>query len=84
MDKKVKDLTKKELDIILYGSPEPIEFNFSTRSGNNMNNYEPFEGVITNLERRYFETSSEFIREWLAAKGVIDATTWEYSKANFY
>ena len=66
MDKKIKDLTKKELDIILDGSKEPIEFKFSTRSGNRMNSYEPYEGVVTNLERRFFETNSEFIREWLS------------------
>ena len=73
MDKKMKDFTKKELDIILYGSPDAIEFNFSTRSGNNMNSYEPFEGIITNLERRYFETNSEFIREWLG-KYMVELT----------
>ena len=73
MDKKIKDLTKKELDIVLYGTTEPVEFKFSTRSGNNMNNYEPFEGVITNLERRFFETSSEFIREWLG-KYMVENT----------
>ena len=65
MNKKMKDLTKKELDTILYGTKEPIEFNFKTRSGNQMNSYEPYEGIINNLERRYFETNSEFIRDWL-------------------
>ena len=73
MDKKVKDLTKKELDIVLNGTKEPIEFKFSTRSGNNMNSYEPYEGVLNNLERRYFETSSEFIREWLG-KYMVELT----------
>ena len=73
MDKKMKDFTKKELDIILYGSPDAIEFKFSTRSGNNMNSYEPFEGIINNLERRYFETNSEFIREWLG-KYMVELT----------
>ena len=56
MNKKMKDLTKKELDIILRGTKEAIEFNFKTRSGNVMNSYEPYEGVLNNLERRYFET----------------------------
>ena len=65
MNKKMKDLTKKELDTILYGTKEPIEFKFKTRSGNQMNSYEPYEGIINNLERRYFETNSEFIRDWL-------------------
>ena len=65
MNKKMKDLTKEELDVILYGTKEPIEFKFKTRSGNQMNSYEPYEGIINNLERRYFETNSEFIRDWL-------------------
>ena len=65
MNKKMKDLTKKELDTILYGTKDPIEFKFKTRSGNQMNSYEPYEGIINNLERRYFETNSEFIRDWL-------------------
>ena len=65
MDKKIKDLTKKELDIVLNGTKEPIEFKFSTRSGNSIDACEPYEGVLNNLERRYFETNSEFIREWL-------------------
>ena len=73
MNKKMKDLTKKELDIILRGTKEPIEFNFKTRSGNVMNSYEPYEGVLNNLERRYFETNSEFIRDWLG-KYMVELT----------
>ncbi len=73
INKKMKDLTKKELDIILYGTKEPIEFNFKTRSGNVMNSFEPYEGILTNLERRYFETNSEFIREWLG-KYMVELT----------
>lgn len=73
MDKKIKDLTKKELDIVLNGTKEPIEFKFSTRSGNSVDSYEPYEGVLNNLERRYFETNSEFIREWLG-KYMVELT----------
>ena len=73
MNKKMKDLTKKELDIILKGSKEPIEFKFKTRSGNEMNSFECYEGVLNNLERRYFETNSEFIREWLG-KYMVELT----------
>ena len=73
MNKKMKDLTKKELDIILRGTKEAIEFNFKTRSGNVMNSYEPYEGVLNNLERRYFETNSEFIRDWLG-KYMVELT----------
>ena len=65
MDKPFKKLTKKEKDIILYGSLEPIKFKYTSKSGNqyNQNNY--YEGIITNLQRRYMETSSSWIREWL-------------------
>lgn len=73
MDKKIKDLTKKELDIVLNGTKEPVEFKFSTRSGNEMNSFEPYEGVLNNLERRYFETNSEFIRDWLG-KYMVELT----------
>lgn len=65
MNKKVNDLKRKELDIILYGSPDIIEFNFSTRSGNKYHKNENYEGVSNNLERRFIETNSEFIRDWL-------------------
>ena len=63
--KSVKDLTREELDIILYGSPDRIHFNLETRSGSILKSYDYFEGIITNLERRYMETVSPSIREWI-------------------
>lgn len=65
MDKPLKKLTKKERDIVLYGSPDIIHFNYKTKGGNIMNNRDFYEGIINNLERRYMETSSSWIREWL-------------------
>ena len=65
LTKPIKKLTKEELDIILYGTDEVIHFNYSSKSGNTFNNYATFEGIITNLERRYLETTSTWIREWL-------------------
>ena len=65
MNKPFKKLTKKEKDIILYGSTDIITFNYKTKSGNIMNNKDFYEGIINNLERRYMETSSTWIREWL-------------------
>ena len=73
MNKKMKDLTRKELDIILYGTTENIEFDFKTRSGNHMHSIEPYEGISNNLERRYLETNSEFVREWLG-KYMVEHT----------
>ena len=65
MDKPFKKLTKKERDIVLYGSPDIIHFNYKTKGGNIMNNIDFYEGIINNLERRYMETSSSWIIEWL-------------------
>ena len=65
MDKPFNKLTKKERNIILYGSPDILTFNITSRSGNVTKNKDYFEGVINNLERRYMETSSEWIRDWL-------------------
>jgi excinuclease ABC subunit A len=66
LDTKWKDLPKKTQDAILYGSGE-TEIRFSYDDG--MRAYEtkrPFEGVITNLERRYKETDSDWAREEIA------------------
>ena len=63
--KPIKKLTREELYIILYGTNEIIHFNYSSKSGNTFNNYGTFEGIINNLERRYLETTSTWIREWL-------------------
>jgi excinuclease ABC subunit A len=63
LDTKWKDLPKKTQEAILYGSGD-TEIRFSYDDG--MRAYEtkrPFEGVITNLERRYNETDSEWARE---------------------
>lgn len=65
MDKPVNNLKRKELDIVLYGSPDVIEFDFLTRSGNRMHKLEKYEGICNMFERRFMETSSTFIREWL-------------------
>ena len=65
MDKPFKKLTQKQRDTILYGSPDIIKFNYKTKSGNIINNRDFYEGIINNLERRYMETSSTWIREWL-------------------
>lgn len=65
MDKPFKKLTSKEQQIILYGSDEIIHFHYATKSGNITNSDDFYEGIITNLERRYRETTSTWIRDWL-------------------
>ena len=65
LNEKVKNLDKKKLDIILYGSNDLIEYNYVSKNGNTKKSKEYFEGIITNLERRYIETKSTWIREWI-------------------
>ncbi len=65
MDKPYKKLSKKEKDLILFGSNEPIHFHYASKSGNISNHVDYYEGVLVNLERRYMETTSTWIREWL-------------------
>ena len=67
MNKPFSKLTKKEKEIILDGNGEIIHYNFKTRSGNIMNNFEENTGVLSYLERRYSETTSDFVREWLGS-----------------
>ena len=61
----IKDLDRKKLDIILYGSKDILEFKYTSKNGNTRNSKDYFEGIITNLERRYVETKSNWIREWI-------------------
>ena len=65
LDMPVKNLPKDKLDIILYGSSEAIEFNYVSKNGNTRNTTDYYEGIINNLERRYIETKSSWIREWI-------------------
>ena len=65
MNKPFKKLTKKEKDIIFYGSLEPLQFEYTSKNGNKRYATNYYEGVINNLERRYIETKSDWIREWL-------------------
>ena len=62
----VKDIPKKKMDKILYGSgKEYINFYYVNDFGTERRNRIQFEGVIRNIARRYNETSSDFIRETL-------------------
>jgi len=63
--KPISKLKKEELDIILYGSKEPLEFNYQSGNGNTRKSTDYFEGIVNNLERRYIETKSDWIREWI-------------------
>ena len=73
MNKPWSKLSKKDKDIILYGTEEKIKIDFHTKSGNKYETNDYFEGVINNLERRFVETTSTWIREWIS-KFTIQST----------
>ncbi|PGS52026.1 excinuclease ABC subunit UvrA [Bacillus sp. AFS041924] len=64
MDIPFKDIPNDQRDKILYGSNgEQIYFKYDNEQGHVREAMIQFEGVISNVERRYKETSSDFIRE---------------------
>ena len=63
LDTKWKDLTKTAQNAILHGSGEDnIKFVYDD-GARSYETKKPFEGVVTNLERRWKETESEWARE---------------------
>lgn len=67
LDTPFNKLPKKIQNIILYGSgDEDIKFTYTHEHTKQVTKKHPFEGVLTNMERRYQSTESEYIREELA------------------
>jgi len=65
-DVPIEQLQDKHLQIILYGTGgERIRFRYENEFGHTRDAQVPFEGVVHNLERRYRETGSEGIREFI-------------------
>ncbi|MEG1462473.1 MAG: excinuclease ABC subunit UvrA, partial [Anaerorhabdus sp.] len=64
LDKPIEKLTKKQIEMILYGSDQPIEYSITSSSGNKFSRNDYIEGVKTLIERRYVETTSSMSKEW--------------------
>ncbi len=63
LNKPVSELTPEQLRVVLYGTGEKqIQMTYHNTNGNEFKFTRAFEGVITNLERRYRDTNSEYIR----------------------
>jgi excinuclease ABC subunit A len=63
LDAPVSSLSKKKLDLILYGTQgEQISVKYQSREGRKATFKTAYEGIIGNLERRYQETQSEDMR----------------------
>ena len=62
LDKPVRELSPEQLDLVLYGTKGREVTVHYQRNDRQATFQTAFEGVIPNLERRYRETQSEFIR----------------------
>jgi excinuclease ABC subunit A len=61
-----KDLDARVQELLLYGSGnEQVSFWWEDNRGKRHTYQKPYEGVLSNLERRYHETESDAIREEL-------------------
>ena len=60
------ELTEEQKNLVLFGSDQQYSYTYKSKSSQNVHQIvSQFEGVVRNLERRYIETTSRFIREWL-------------------
>ncbi|MCE5080910.1 excinuclease ABC subunit UvrA [Staphylococcus epidermidis] len=67
MDKPYKKLTDRQKNILMNGSGEKeIEFTFTQRNGGTRKRKMVFEGVVSNIDRRYHESPSEYTREMMS------------------
>lgn len=71
LSKSVKELSKSELEIIMYGAPDKFRFDYNG-SDFNFHGYKEYEGAVKNLERRYYETFSEAMKEEIENKYMIE------------
>ena len=77
IDDPIEKLDEKQLNLLLYGtSGREIKVNYRGRNGRRSSFMTSFEGVIPNMERRYRETKSDYIRskisEFIAERACPD------------
>lgn len=61
-----RELSRKDQEILLYGTTGSVDFKYISKTGNMFHqSKKPFEGVINSLERRYLMTTSRGIRDWI-------------------
>jgi len=78
LDIPVNKMPRKDLEIILYGTPDIMDFHYVAKNGSTRNTKSRYEGIVNNLERRYLETNSSWIREWI--EGFMVESTCNHCK----
>ncbi|MDN5342418.1 excinuclease ABC subunit UvrA [Oceanotoga sp. DSM 15011] len=72
-NKKLKDLPKKITDSLLYGTEKKVEV-ILEREDSSYNFNRKFEGMVNWYARRYLETDSKDIREWIERNFMVQNT----------
>ncbi len=62
-----KELSPRQRQVLLYGLPpgQTVTVHYTNYEGRRRTFETHYEGVIPNLQRRYKETTSDYVREWL-------------------
>ncbi len=64
MNAPISSLTAEQLDVILYGTNgTDVKIEYRRKSGKVSTFYAPYEGSLNNLERRFKETNSQYMRD---------------------
>ncbi|PNR97079.1 excinuclease ABC subunit UvrA [Petrotoga sp. 9PWA.NaAc.5.4] len=72
--KRLIDMPSKVLNALLYGTDKEIDFSFSKKNGESFDFTREFEGMANWYERRYRETESRDIKEWIEKNFMIQKT----------
>ncbi|MGD9092946.1 MAG: excinuclease ABC subunit UvrA, partial [Anaerolineales bacterium] len=68
LDAPVRSLPQRKIDIVLYGTNgRAVTVHYRNKDGRTATFDTPYEGVITNLERRYNETNSDYMRDKISS-----------------
>jgi excinuclease ABC subunit A len=66
LDTPLKDLPRPILQVILNGTKEKIDFRYQSKDGRGKWEFESeFRGVLNDMRRRYLESTSEQVKEWM-------------------
>ncbi|WP_324672637.1 excinuclease ABC subunit UvrA [Mycoplasma sp. 888] len=81
----IEDLWEKELEIIKYGSHEPIAYTLVSSSNNIIRREKEIDGILTKIEKMYYETTSDRRRDYLKKyMGSFTCSLCKGSRLNKY
>ena len=60
INKQISKYTNKQIEILLHGTDKVYQVNGTNRYGRSTTIYEKFDGIIAELERRYFDNQADY------------------------